>query len=153
MDKIFEKRMGWRPDLPDLRDYTFEHDNIKPMLEKMGIVESVKKLPDTADLRKWCSPVEDQKNLGSCTANAGVGLVEYFERKAFGKHIDASRLFLYKTTRRLMGLKGDSGADLRSTMAALVLFGVPPERYWPYTDKTPDFDKEPDTFCYACAEN
>ncbi|MEN6553294.1 MAG: C1 family peptidase [Methanobacterium sp.] len=153
MDKIFEKRMGWRPDLPDLRDYTFEHDNIKPMLEKIGIVESVKKLPATTDLRAWCSQVEDQKNLGSCTANAGIGLVEYFERKAFGKHMDASRLFLYKTTRRLMGLKGDSGADLRSTMGALVLFGVPPERYWPYTDKNPDFDKEPDTFCYACAEN
>lgn len=153
MDKIFEKQMGWRPDIPDLRDYTFEHDNIKPMLEKIGIVESVKKLPATIDLRVWCSPVEDQKNLGSCTANAGVGLVEYFERKAFGKHMDASRLFLYKTTRRLMGLKGDSGADLRSTMGALVLFGVPPERYWPYTDKNPNFDKEPDTFCYACAEN
>jgi Cysteine protease len=52
-----------------------------------------------------------------------------------------------------MGLKGDSGAELRSTMGSLVLFGVPPEKYWPYTDKTPNFDKEPDTFCYACAEN
>ena len=153
MDKIFEKRMGWRPDLPDFRDYTVEHENIKPMLEEMGIVEPVKKLPSDVDLREWCSPVEDQKNLGSCTANAGVGIVEYFQRKAFGKHVDASRLFLYKTTRRLMGLEGDSGADLRSTMGALVLFGVPPEKYWPYTDKNPGFDKEPDTFCYACAEN
>ena len=153
MDKIFEKRMGWRPDLPDFRDYTVEHENIKPMLEEMGIAEPVKKLPSDVDLREWCSPVEDQKNLGSCTANAGVGIVEYFQRKAFGKHIDASRLFLYKTTRRLMGLEGDSGADLRSTMGALVLFGVPPEKYWPYTDKNPGFDKEPDTFCYACAEN
>ena len=153
MDKIFEKRMGWRPDLPDLRDYTVENENVKPMLEKMGIAESLKRLPATADLREWCSTVEDQKNLGSCTANAGVGLVEYFERKAFDKHIDASRLFLYKTTRRLMGLKGDSGAELRSTMGALVLFGVPPEKYWPYTDKNPDFDKEPDSFCYACADN
>jgi len=153
MDKTFERRMGWRPDLPDFRDYTVEHENIKLMLEDMGIAEPVKKLPGDVDLREWCSPVEDQKNLGSCTANAGVGIVEYFQRKAFGKHVDASRLFLYKTTRRLMGLEGDSGADLRSTMGALVLFGVPPEKYWPYTDKNPDFDKEPDTFCYACAEN
>ena len=153
MDEIFGKRMGWRPDLPDFRDYTVEHDNVKPIMEKIGIAKPVKEIPATIDLRKWCSPIEDQKNLGSCTANAGVGLVEYFQRKAFGKHIDASRLFLYKTTRRLMGLEGDSGAELRSTMGALVLFGVPPEKYWPYTDKNPDFDKDPDTFCYACAEN
>lgn len=153
MDEIFEKRMGWRPDLPDFRDYTIEHENVKPLMEKIGISKPVKGIPATVDLREWCSPIEDQKNLGSCTANAGVGLVEYFERKSFGKHIDASRLFLYKTTRRLMGLKGDSGADLRSTMGALALFGVPPEKYWPYTDKNPGFDKEPDTFCYACAEN
>ncbi len=153
MDEIFKKKIGWLPDLPDFRDYTVEHENVKPMLEKIGIAEPVIRLPTTMDLREWCSPVEDQKNLGSCTANAGVGIVEYFERKAFGKHIDASRLFLYKTTRRLMDLEGDSGADLRSTMGALVLFGVPPEKYWPYTDKNPDFDKEPDTFCYACADN
>jgi C1A family cysteine protease len=53
-------------------------------------------LPSKQDLRKCCSPIEDQGQLGSCTANAGVGLVEYFERRAYGKHIDASRLVLYK---------------------------------------------------------
>jgi C1A family cysteine protease len=37
-------------------------------------------LPPKQDLRKWCSPIEDQGQIGSCTANAGVGLVEYFER-------------------------------------------------------------------------
>jgi C1A family cysteine protease len=128
MDKIFDKRMGWRPDLPDFRDYTAENENIKPLMEKIGILEPVEEIPATVDLKKWCSSIEDQKNLGSCTANAGVGLLEYFERKSFGKHVDASRLFLYKTTRRLMGLKGDSGAELRTTMASMVLFGVPPEK-------------------------
>jgi C1A family cysteine protease len=38
-------------------------------------------------------------------------------------------------------------------MGALVLFGVPPEMYWPYTDKSPDFDKEPSAFCYSFAAN
>jgi C1A family cysteine protease len=99
----------------------------------------------------WFSPVEDQEDLGSCTANAGVGLVEYFERRAFGKHIDASRLFLYKATRNLMHEKGDTGAFLRTTMGALVLFGVPPEEYWPY--EVSNFDKEPTAFCYAFAQN
>jgi C1A family cysteine protease len=143
--------MGWLPDYPDFRDYTSEDESIQLLLKQVKVADPGKaKLPATADLRAWCSPIEDQGQLGSCTANAGVGLVEYFERKAFGKHIDASRLFLYKVTRSLSHLKGDSGAFLRSTMGALVLFGVPPEEYWPYAIS--DFDKEPPAFCYAFAQ-
>jgi len=153
MDEFFEKGMGWIPDTPDFRDLTVEHKDIKPLMEKIGIADPISELPGKADLRPWCSPIEDQMQLGSCTANAGVGMVEYFERKAFGKHIDASRLFLYKATRNLMHQKGDTGAELRTTMKSLVLFGVPPEEYWPYTDKTPNFDVEPTAFCYAFAEN
>jgi len=77
--------------------------------------------------------------------------VEYFEKKAFRKHIDASSLFLYKTTRNLMHQTGDIGAYLRTTMGALVLFGVPPEEYWPYS--ITGFDQEPPSFCYAFAQN
>jgi C1A family cysteine protease len=95
--------------------------------------------------------MEDQKTIGSCTAHAGVGLVEYFERRAFGKHLDASRLFLYKVTRNLLKWTGDTGAFLRSTMYALTLFGVPPEEYYPYN--IADFDKEPSAFCYAFAQS
>jgi C1A family cysteine protease len=95
--------------------------------------------------------MEDQQTIGSCTAHAGVGLVEYFERRAFGKHLDASRLFLYKVTRNLLKWTGDTGAFLRSTMYALTLFGVPPEEYYPYN--IADFDKEPSAFCYAFAQS
>ncbi len=77
----------------------------------------------------------------------------YYERRSFGRHVDASRLFLYKVTRNLMKLKGDSGAYLRTTMGAMVLFGVPPESYWPYNDKEESFDREPSAFCYAFAQN
>jgi C1A family cysteine protease len=77
--------------------------------------------------------------------------VEYFERRAFGKHLDASRLFLYKVTRNLLKWTGDTGAFLRSTMYALTLFGVPPEEYYPYN--IADFDKEPSAFCYAFAQS
>jgi C1A family cysteine protease len=38
-------------------------------------------------------------------------------------------------------------------MGALVLCGVPDEKYWPYTDSDPDFDKEPPTFVYSVADN
>jgi C1A family cysteine protease len=109
--------------------------------------------PSSVDLRPWCSPIENQGALGSCTAHAAVGVVEYYERRAFGRHLDGSRLFVYKATRNLLGVTGDTGAWLRNTMGALVTCGVPNERYWPYTDSIPDFDREPPQFVYAVADN
>ncbi|HEX5526610.1 MAG TPA: C1 family peptidase [Solirubrobacterales bacterium] len=144
--------LGWVPDYPDVRDYTPGHEEVSSLLAKTSVPESKQAaLPGRVDLRQWCSPVEDQGHLNSCTAHAGVGMLEYFERKACGKYVDASRLFLYKATRRLLGLYGDTGATLRSTAGAMTLFGVPPEQYWPYLE--PDFENEPPAFCYAFAEN
>jgi len=152
METIEKLGMGWLPDYPDFRDYTVEQDSMKAMLIKARVAVRRKvSLPTSADLRAWCSPIENQGSLGSCTSNAGVGIVEYFERRAFGKHIDASRLFLYKVTRTMLHWTGDTGAFLRSTMGALVLFGVPPEEYWPYV--VADFEKEPPAFCFAFAQN
>ena len=94
---------------------------------------------------------KNQGELGSCTAQAGVGIVEYYERRAFNKHIEGSRLFLYKVTRNLMQVTGDTGAWLRDTMGALAHCGVPDEKYWPYIVR--DFDKEPDAFVYSLADN
>jgi C1A family cysteine protease len=148
---------GWLPPMPDLRDYTEEHPDITGIVKKLKLPTSQKNLkealPSSVDLRQWCSPVENQGALGSCTAHAAAGVVEYFQLRAFGKHIDASRLFIYKATRNLMGVTGDTGAWLRNTMGALALCGAPPEQYWKYTDKNPDFDAEPGGFIYAVADN
>jgi C1A family cysteine protease len=145
---------GWLPPLPDLRDYTEETPQISMIQKKLGI-STVKKtapsLPSKVDLRYWCSKIENQGNLGSCTAHAAIGIVEYFEIRAFNKHIEGSRLFVYKTTRNLMGVTGDTGAWLRNTMGALVYCGIAPENYWPYI--MADFDKEPTPFVYAVADN
>lgn len=157
--------MGWLPDLPDFRDYSVETDtiaeqklaagqtkSIKDMLAKMGVKKTISEsLGETIDLRAWCSPIENQGTLGSCTANAAVGLLEYFERRAYGKHIDGSRRFLYKVTRNFLGFVGDTGAYIRSTMGAMVLFGIPPEKYWPYN--ITEFDVEPSAFIYALGQN
>jgi len=164
-----KRSMGWLPDYPDFRDYTEETQEVMrlvdpdgigrnanriiPEAKRRGTKTTADKLPSSVDLRPWCSPVEDQGMLGSCTANAGVGIIEYYERKAFGRHTDASRLFLYKVTRNLMKAKGDTGAYLRTTIGAMVLFGVCPEDYWPYTDSETAFDKEPNAFTYAFAAN
>lgn len=159
MDDTKTRGMGWRPDLPDFRDYTEETPDVRTVLAPTGVTAAAARgarpyrLPAAVDLRDWASPVEDQGALGSCTAQAGAGVIEYYERKSFGHHVEASRLFLYKATRNLMKARGDSGAYLRSTMGAMVLFGVPPEPYWPYTDAEEAFDKEPPAFCYAFAQS
>ena len=157
--------LGWLPDIPDFRDYTIETDlvaekklalsqtdPIKDMLSKIGVAKPPKgALKATMNLTAWCSPIENQGNLGSCTAHAAVGLLEYYERRAFGKHLDGSRRFLYKVTRNLLGWVGDTGAYIRSTMGAMVLLGVPPEKYWPYI--VPEFDVEPSSFVYSLGQN
>src|SRR4051794_40092632 len=144
--------MGWLRDLPDFRDYTPENAEVKSQLKAIGAADAEPaSLPATVDLRQYCSPIENQLSLGSCTANAAAGLVEYFERRAHGNFLDASRLFIYKATRDLLHWTGDTGAYLRSTIGALALFGVPPEEYWPY--KVTSFDIEPSAFCYAFAHD
>jgi C1A family cysteine protease len=151
---------GWLPPMVDRRDYTIHTPEIKLMTKKLGIPENVKTLkylPPKVDLRVWCTPVEDQFILGSCTANAGVGIVEYFQKRAFNKHLEGSRLFVYKVTRNLLGFTGDDGAFIKTTMAALSLFGVPHEEYFPYTldglTPNPDWNVEPSAFLYSLADN
>ena len=159
---------GWRRDMNDIRDFTPETPKIKQINEmaKLSVLDEEKtkkvttqtKLPEMVDNRKFCSPVETQGNLGSCTSHMGVSMLEYMERKSYGQgngtFVNGSRLFLYKTTRFLMGVegKGDSGAYIRTTLGAIRLFGVPPEEYWPYSDDLNKFDREPSNLVTSMAK-
>ncbi len=108
---------GWLPPRPDLRDFTEEQPDIAALAKKMGVPQARAKAPklrQKIDLSPWCSAIENQGVIGSCTAHAAVGIVEYFEKRAFGQHIDGSRLFVYKATRNLMGVNEDTGAYTNS---------------------------------------
>lgn len=144
--------LGWLPDYPDWRDYTPGHPAVSAALRKANLLGPHGRagLPSGVDLRRWCSPVKDQGSLASSTANAAAGLIEYFLRRARGASMDISRLFLYRSTRNLLRWKGDTGAFTRATAHALVLFGAPPEEYYPY--RVAAFDEEPPAFCYAFAQ-
>ncbi len=148
---------GWLPPMPDMRDYTAEHEKIAPMIAQMGIGalkgDAAPKLTANVDSRASCSEIRNQGALGSCTAHAACAMLEYCENRAFSKHIDVSRLYVYKTSRDLLQVTGDTGAWLRTAMAALVLLGAPPEKYWPYTDAKPAFDVEPTAFVYSVADD
>ena len=149
--RVFKRAfgLGWTPDYPDVRDYTLQSAPVASVLKTT--LTATTALPAKVDLASKFSPIESQGNLGSCTSQAAVGLLEYYERTVLGRHVDASRLFVYKTTRKLLGWTGDTGAYLRTTMKALALFGAPPEEHYPYNIN--QYDAEPASFIYALAQN
>lgn len=110
-------------------------------------VETAPELPASIDLRPWCSPVEDQGTIGSCTANAIVGALEYLMIRNFGRYVNLSRLFVYYNSRRFSDREAiDSGTSMHHAMASLLAHGACLEEYWPY-DKA-RWNLKPYDVCY-----
>lgn len=130
---------GWVPDRPDYRDKLYS-----------SIARPPKKLPTKTDLRRLCSGVEDQGQLGSCTANALVGNLEFLEKKAGRRVTNLSRLFIYYNERAMEGtINDDAGAMIRDGVKTLVKLGVCSESKWPY--KIAKFAQKPPAACYKQA--
>ncbi len=134
-----QKRYGWRPDIPDMRDYLLA-------------LAPAKTLPKQTSLRAQMPPVYDQGQLGSCTANSIGALLELNELKQ--KETDAatpSRLFIYYNERVMEGtVTEDSGAEIRDGIKSVAQLGAPPESLWPY-DIT-KFARKPTAKVYAQAK-
>src|SRR5262245_19429355 len=100
------QRYGWIPDLPDHRDFMYS-----------APLEQLRRLPRSVDLRDTCPPVYDQGSLGSCTANAIGGAIQFSRLKQeLTPDFVPSRLFIYYNERVMMGddyVHQDSGAYLR----------------------------------------
>jgi C1A family cysteine protease len=127
---------GWVPDLPDHRDMMY------------GVVRKIPaRLPRAVDLRRLCSPVEDQGDLGSCTGNALAGAVEFLEKQAKVPFVDVSRLFIYYNERVIEhSVNDDSGAMIRDGIKTLHNQGVCTEKKWPYV--VSKFATKPSAACY-----
>ena len=142
-----ELKFGWKRDKVDERDYLYK-----------AIRPSEVRVPDKVDLRNLCSPIENQGYIGSCTASAIAGNLEFLENKErsrkcclcqifIPKATDISRLFVYYNERKLIGtVNEDSGAYLRDGMKTLNQDGWCTEKLWPYnSDK---WSTEPTKQCY-----
>src|SRR5574343_1257369 len=113
-------KFGWLKDSLDARDHRF-------------YLKEPVSLPSFVDLSHNASPIEDQKSIGSCTANAAAGIMEYLQLKNNKPLTDLSRLFIYYNTRLLQGTTNfDSGATIRTTIKSIVKYGAAKESYWPY---------------------
>jgi C1A family cysteine protease len=132
---------GWTPDLPDQRDYIYKR-----------AFKLFRLTPKKVDLRPLCSPVENQGNLGSCTANAIAGALEFLEKKNKVSFVDMSRLFIYYNERVIEhSVDSDSGAMIRDGIKSLKKQGVCSEKSWPYVISK--FSVKPSTVCYKEALN
>lgn len=139
--KVRKPKYGWIPDLPDQRDFLYA--KLSP---------EIPSLPTHVDLRQGCTPVENQGELGSCTANALVGNLEFLKMKSLQKEIDFSRLFVYYNERVIEHTTNtDSGAQLRDGIKTLAKAGDCTETVWPYD--VSQFANEPPEAAYAEALN
>lgn len=112
------KLFHWAKDKPDSRDFIYQPRSTQPI--------------DKVDLRPFCTPVEDQGDLGSCTGQAIAGAIEYLNNVG-NKKTDVSRLFIYYWQRVMTGtVNFDSGAYIRDGIKCVNRYGTPLERFWPY---------------------
>ncbi len=125
------RSMGWMPDLPDHRDFVYA----APMM-------TMRALPAKMDLRKQCpKEVYDQGRLGSCTANAIAGAIEFDQIKQKITQATPSRLFIYYNERAMEHTTPtDSGAQIRDGVKSVNKLGACPETLWTYDDTPPPTD-------------
>jgi C1A family cysteine protease len=128
---------GWKPDIPDQRDMMYG-----------ALYRIPPTLPAHVDLRPECPPVEDQGQLGSCTAHALTGALEVLEKKDnLPVLVHMSRLFVYYNERMIEhSVKSDNGAMIRDGIKTLVKQGVCTEKKWPYVISK--FTNKPPKACY-----
>jgi len=118
---------GWVPDLPDHRDFLYA-----------APVVNLAALPAKVDLTPQCpKEVYDQGQLGSCTANAIAGALEFDQIKEGDKStFTPSRLFICYNERAMEHtVNTDSGAQIRDGIKSVGSIGAPPETDWPYDTK------------------
>lgn len=125
--------LGWRPDLPDVRDYEYG---------KRNRVERPQALPPIVSLRAMQSPIRDQGSEGSCVGHAIAAGVDYLRRA--DKRQDArwkaddtiySPRWVYNRARWYEGPEWvdiDAGAYIRFGIRGINKEGVPPESNWRY---------------------
>ena len=118
-------KLNYKKSPPDSRDYY------------INSLKQVSTIPNSVDLSQWCSPVRDQGQVGSCTAFATSGLMEYFYKKNTVNSTDPnfSEKFIYYTTR--VNVEGwpaneDSGCYLRDSLKCVNKYGSALESEFPY---------------------
>ncbi|HZZ77182.1 MAG TPA: C1 family peptidase [Gemmataceae bacterium] len=133
---------GWKRQAKDDRDYQFHPAR-----------KLLRSLPQAADLSSGMGPQLDQGALGTCGPNSAAECIAYDQRAESLAVNGAARLFVYYTTRALMGtLNEDSGVDNRTMLKALNQSGFAGEQLYPYSDDPRTFKLKPPQAVYDAAK-
>lgn len=126
-DTTLRQRLGWKPELPDIRD--------RPFNTKRALRKARRTIPSKVDWRDdtLFPELTRQGNLGSCVPH-GVGFEFKWEQRQLGlPDIDPSRLFVYYEGRKMEGSIGyDSGLYIRDGLKVVNRLGAPHENLWTY---------------------
>jgi C1A family cysteine protease len=134
------KTYGWVPDLPDQRDHLYA-----------AAPSILAKLPPKKDLSSGFPQVYDQGQLGSCTANAIAGAIQFDQKKQKITTFMPSRLFIYYNERVIEHtVNSDAGAMIRDGIKSIGTDGACPESEWPYDINK--FADKPSPACYKDAK-
>ena len=132
MNRFLPKGLGWRPDVPDFRDFSPSHDTIRDHLERLREGQHALEEQANVDLREFFArDAPDQAGFNASSAFACAAIVEYFEYRAHGRFIEPSALFLSQAAPRLRAGGCPSCCGLRATLKAMVRLGMPSEDQWP----------------------
>ncbi|KAB2836111.1 MAG: C1 family peptidase [Caedimonadaceae bacterium] len=129
---------------------------------------AAKTLPDMVDMRGNVMAVQDQGEIGSCTAHAAQAMVD-IELRSHGikNPPPISRMYQYANSRFEDGaqptitrtvssstfsseLADDSGATIAAAVKAILDYGAVPETLYPYSVKK--FSKMPDAYLYPLGQ-
>lgn len=127
------QRYGWRPSLPDSRDF------------RLAAPVDTATLPPAITLRDQMPAVWNQGDLGTCTAFSTLAAFQYEVTRQGRQAYYPSFLAQYWWARYLDGgpenTRADVGATLRSAVKAAAKYGVAHDSNWPY--KTAKYARQP----------
>ena len=130
------RRYGWHPSLKDARTRKFFRAPVA--------------LPDSVDWTTALPPAYDQGQLGSCTANAIAGALQFLQGAQNEPLAMPSRLFIYFNERVMEGsIDSDAGAEIMDGIKSVNAQGVCPESEWPYDETM--LTSAPPPACYTDA--
>lgn len=134
----FPYLLNYKPDPLDTRDYKVSAITEQPLTTSLSV-----------DYTSEMSSVKDQGRKGSCVGFAVVSMKEWQEQKEHideilkgkkykrkAKHYDLSEQWLYHKSKEIDSWPNQEGTSFRFALKILQKEGVPPEKAWPYSDRT-----------------
>ncbi len=133
-------KLSWKPDAtqPLLVGQTSFNDvtlgaNLDKVQAAGAVADPAVETNGVLDLRKWCSPIDNQFALQDCVAESTTAALEFIEIRSGMPFVEKSRLFLYYNARlQTQDTDKDEGTYIRLAFATLTSLGTCTEKTWPH---------------------